>query len=201
MTERSRHTCHWPVAGSRGRAAILGLQDPLVHAPETDPQRHLAPLSQRPRDHQGPLARVRRRSTPGARMDLRPSSRRRALRPGRSIAAVAGEPAGASCAGFMRLAHSTGGDVAGCTEVTRQLAIACVGLSLKHGWPVVLDSMLSAHYTLALGKVGPARLAEVLTDSPTKRCGGSNELRGHATQSQAQPAAPLAAASQARHAR
>jgi len=28
----------------------------------------------------------------------------------------------------------------------------------------VLDSMLSAYYTLAMERVGPARLAEVLTD-------------------------------------
>jgi len=49
-------------------------------------------------------------------------------------------------------------------QVAKALAVACVGLSLKHGWPIVLDSMLSAYYTLALEQVGPARLAEVLTD-------------------------------------
>jgi hypothetical protein len=67
----------------------------------------------------------------------------------------------------VRLAHATNKSAAyhsECAEVARKLAIACVGLSLKHGWPIVLDSMLSAYYTLALDHMGPARVAEVLTD-------------------------------------
>lgn len=67
----------------------------------------------------------------------------------------------------VRLAHAgqtTDADLLAINEVTKKLAVACVGLSLQHGWPVVLDSMLSAYYTLALERVGPARLAEVLTD-------------------------------------
>ena len=55
-------------------------------------------------------------------------------------------------------------DVSACAVVTKTLAVACVSLSLKYGWPTVLDSMLSAYYSLALERVGPARLAEVLTD-------------------------------------
>ena len=55
-------------------------------------------------------------------------------------------------------------EVSDVARVTKTLAVACVGLSLKYGWPTVLDSMLSAYYTLAMERVGPARLAEVLTD-------------------------------------
>ena len=55
-------------------------------------------------------------------------------------------------------------EVSDVARVTKTLAVACVGLSLKYGWPTVLDSMLSAYYTLAMERMGPARLAEVLTD-------------------------------------
>jgi hypothetical protein len=68
---------------------------------------------------------------------------------------------------FVPLRHATSKSAdyhLECAEVARKLAVACVGLSLKHGWPIVLDSMLSAYYTLALEQVGPVRIVEVLTD-------------------------------------
>ena len=55
-------------------------------------------------------------------------------------------------------------EVSDVARVTKTLAVACVGLSLKYGWPTVLDSMLSAYYTLAMERMGPARLAKVLID-------------------------------------
>jgi len=55
-------------------------------------------------------------------------------------------------------------EVSDVARVTKTLAVACVGLSLRYGWPTVLDSMLGAYYTLAMERMGPARLAEVLTD-------------------------------------
>jgi hypothetical protein len=64
----------------------------------------------------------------------------------------------------VRLPQSTGGDPEACEAVTRKLAVACVALSLRHGWPVVLDSMLSAYVTLAVERVGAPRVAEVLTE-------------------------------------
>ena len=67
----------------------------------------------------------------------------------------------------LQLPHAgpvTDGDVSTSAQVTKTLAVACVSLSLRYGWPTVLDSMLSAYYSLALERVGPARLAEVLTD-------------------------------------
>ena len=55
-------------------------------------------------------------------------------------------------------------EVSDVARVTKTLAVTCVGLSLRYGWPTVLVSMLGAYYTLAMERVGPARLAEVLTD-------------------------------------
>ena len=55
-------------------------------------------------------------------------------------------------------------EVSDVARVTKPLAVACHGLSLRYGWPTVIDAMLGAYYTLALEQLGPARLAEVLTD-------------------------------------
>ena len=67
----------------------------------------------------------------------------------------------------LKLAHAnpqTEVEASTLAKVTKLLSIAGVELSLIYGWPSVLDGMLSAYYSLALVRLGPARLAEVLTD-------------------------------------
>ena len=64
----------------------------------------------------------------------------------------------------IELAHSTGGDVPACAEVTKTLVYAGMAMATSWGWPVVLDSLLSAYLTLALKNVGKERVARVLGD-------------------------------------
>lgn len=64
----------------------------------------------------------------------------------------------------IELAHSTGGDASACADVTRTLVYACGAIAVSEGWPVVLDSLLSAYLSLAIQKIGKERVAIVLGD-------------------------------------
>ena len=46
--------------------------------------------------------------------------------------------------------------------LTRYIAGNCEAMASELGWPVVLDSLLSAYLSLALPHLGEARLTEIL---------------------------------------